>query len=182
MSIRTIVTIAIAISIGKMLEYLFHGADEFFAAADAFAWTAVKEGQPFHFCAVFYRELVHGGFPPLAFFQAIGDIMKEGPATVLTMAVVLFVGVMFSYDRKDEHPLLTTLFLAPIIGGCLLYVVMGLMAFLSVIFGLGAKLFTFIGSAVPLVKEGVGVAMESRKEKMAERIVDQFSGEVRKKV
>src|ERR1041385_7457545 len=35
MSIRTIVTIAIAISIGKMLEYLFHGADEFFAAADA---------------------------------------------------------------------------------------------------------------------------------------------------
>ena len=35
---------------------------------------------------------------------------------------------------------------------------------------------------VSLVKEGVGVAIESNKEKVAEKLVDRISGEVPKKV
>jgi hypothetical protein len=59
---------------------------------------------------------------------------------------------------------------------------MAVMAGLGVIFGVGAKVCTYIGTMVPLVKEGVGVTIESKKEKLAEKIVDRISTEVRTKV
>jgi hypothetical protein len=180
---RTVLITFVIILIGKVLGYFSHGVYDFLAQADAFVWTGVKEGQPFHFCAVFYREWIHGGSPPVAFVRAIGDILKEGPAAVLTMALALFIGIVISYDRKNLlSTLYTTLFLGPIIGGCLLYVLMAVMAGLGVIFGVGAKVCTYIGTMVPLVKEGVGVTMESKKEKLAEKIVDRISTEVRTKV
>lgn len=180
---RVLVTVLLTIVIGKVLEYLSADVRRFLEKADDFVWTGVKEGQPFHFCAVFYREWVHGGSPPVAFVRAIGDIIMEGAAAVLTMALVLFIGISITYDRKNLlNTLYTTLFLGPIIGGCLLYVVMAAMAELSIIFGVGAKVCTYIGTMVPLVKEGVGVAIESKKEKVAEKLVDRISGEVRKKV
>jgi ABC-type amino acid transport system permease subunit len=183
---HTVLTVVVAILLGKILGYVFDGARQFLAQADEFVWTGVREGQPFHFCAVFYREWVQGGSPPVALVRAIGDIMKEGPAAVFTMALVLFIGVTISYDRKEKYPLLstlyTTLFLGPIIGGCLLYVLMAAMAGLSVIFGVGAKICTYIGTTVPLVKEGVGAVIESKKERMAEKVVDRMSDKIRNKV
>jgi len=180
---RTALITVVVIIISKFVGYAVPFVHDFLAKADAFVWTGVKEGQPFHFLAVFYREwAVHGGSPPVAFVRAIGDVIKEGPAAVLTMALVLFIGISVAYDRKNLlNTLYTTLFLGPIIGGCLLYVVMGAMAGLFVIFGVGAKVCTYIGTMVPLVREGVNVTIESRKEKMAEKMVDRISEEVRTK-
>ena len=74
----------------------------------------------------------------MAFVRAIGDILKEGPAAVLTMALALFIGIVISYDRKNLlNTLYTTLFLGPIIGGCLLYLLMAMMLGLSVVFHVG---------------------------------------------
>jgi zinc-ribbon domain len=175
--------IVLTIVIGKVLEYVSGDIRQFLQQADDFVWTGVKEGQPFHFCAMFYREWVHGGSPPEAFVRAVGDIITEGPAAVLTMVLVLFIGATISYDPKTEYPVLktlyTTLFLGPIIGGCLLYVLMAVMAGLGLIFGVGAKVFTYIGTVIPVVKEGVGIAIESKKEKMAEKMVDRMSTKVK---
>jgi Domain of unknown function DUF140. len=180
---RLVLTILVTVIIGKILGYLSPYIYRVLAQADDFVWTGVTEGQPFHFCAVFYREWIHGGSPPVAFVRAIGDILKEGPAAVLTMALALFIGIVISYDRKNLlTTLYTSLFLGPIIGGCLLYVLMAMMLGLSVVFHVGASACAYLGGMVSLVKEGVGVAIESNKEKVAEKLVDRISGEVPKKV
>ena len=161
---RLVLTILVTVIIGKILGYLSPYIYRVLAQADDFVWTGVTEGQPFHFCAVFYREWIHGGSPPVAFVRAIGDILKEGPAAVLTMALALFIGIVNSYDRKN---LLNTLYTT---------------LCLSVVFHVGASACAYLGGMVSLVKEGVGVAIESNKEKVAEKLVDRISGEVPKKV
>jgi hypothetical protein len=80
------------------------------------------------------------------------------------MTIVLFVGNTATYDRKNEHPILVALIVGPLIGGCVLYVVIAIMWGISLIFGVGAKVLTFIGSAVPLIREGAAVMMESKRD------------------
>jgi hypothetical protein len=185
---KTLITILLTILIGKVLEYLFHGFGLFLEKADSFVEDGVTNGQPFHFYAEYYRQFVHYAFSQphgnlgtiiaalfTGFLGAIAKIMQEGLAAIVTMVIVLFIGIAITYDRKNEHPIFVALIVGPLVGGCVLYLVMALMWTAGLILGAGAKALTFIGSTVPLVKQGAAVLMESQSEKMAERVVDQVS-------
>jgi hypothetical protein len=185
---RILATILLTILIGKVLENLFHGFRFFLEKADSFVEDGVRNGQPFHFFAEYYRQFdhvvssqPHGNFGTIiialftGFFGAIAKIMQEGPGAIVIMALVLFIGISITYDRKNEHPILVALIMGPLVGGFVLYLVMALMWIAGLILGAGAKTLTFIGTTVPLVKDGVGMFMESQSEKLAEKVVDQVS-------
>ena len=84
-----------------------------------------------------------------AVFQTLATILKEGPASILTAAIVLFFGILVTFDRKGEHPFLTALFLAPVVGGCFLYALLLFMLLLSAIFGAGGRYHRLCGNNFP---------------------------------
>jgi hypothetical protein len=186
--VRSLVTIVLIVLLGKIAGYVLPPVRELLRAGDNFVWDSVRNGAPFHFVAVFHRELMRdlssqrsGNLGTIiataiaAYFQAIGVIVHESPGTIFTTAVVLFIGVAITYDPKNGHPVLTALSFGPLVGGVLVYVLMGLMAGLSLALGFGAKVLTFCATTVPLVKEGVDVAVEAKKHQVAERFVDHMA-------
>jgi len=134
---RYVATLLLAILFAKVAEQFSEGFKEFLHAADDFFKHGVENVAPFHLCAVFYRNMLDdlssssqpgsaslGAMIGIAIgsaFQTLGTIFKDGPASILTAAIVLFCGISLTFDRKADHPFLTTLFLAPVVGGCLVY-------------------------------------------------------------
>ncbi|GEM_PF-6951853 len=185
---KTLASVLLTILIGKLLEYIFPGLVHFYRAADAFVADGVRNGQPFHFYAEYFRHVRDLAFSTpnpnlgtllgavfLGFFGAIGQILHEGFAATLTMLIVLVVGISATYDRKNEHPVLVAIIVGPLAGGCALYVFELILFGFFKIFGEGARLLALIGTAVPIAKTAVVVWLDSRKDKFAESVVEQIS-------
>jgi hypothetical protein len=184
---KTVVTILVILVIGKILEFFWEGFRGFLEQADGFVDDGVRHGQPFHFYAEFYRHFRHDAFVVpngnlgtiigavfSGFFGAIGQIAHEGPAAIITMAIVLFVGITLTYDRSNDHPIMVALVVGPLVGGIFLYIVMLVMWIVGAVVGIGGKFLTFICSMFPWAKEGAGVFVESKKEKLAEQVVERY--------
>ena len=78
-------------------------------------------------------------------------------------------------DRKADHPFLTTLFLAPVVGGRLVYLLLLFMLLLGASCGAGAAAIGYVGTTYPLVKESVLVAIETKEHEIADRVVDRLA-------
>lgn len=182
---KNVMIIIVVIAIGKVLEFFWEGFRVFLEHADHFVDDGVRHGQPFHFYAEFYRQFMHDAFAVpngnlgtiigavfTGFFGAIGQIAHEGPAAIIIMIIVLFIGITLTYDRTNDHPIFVALLVGPLVGGIFLYLVMLLMWIVSAIIGIGGKTLTFFGLSVPWAKEGAGLYVESKKEKLAEQIVE----------
>jgi len=185
---KTLASVLLTILIGKLLEYIFPGLVHLYRAADAFVADGVRNGQPFHFYADYYRHVRDLAFSTpnpnlgtllgavfVGFFEAIGQILHEGVAPILTMLIVLVVGISATYDRKNEHPVLVAIVVGPLAGGCVLYVFELILFGFFKIFGEGARLLAIIGTAVPIAKTAVVVWLDSRRDKFAESVVEQIS-------
>jgi zinc ribbon protein len=189
--LRSLAIILLVVLLTKLFEQFSEGFKEALHAADNFFKHGVQQVAPFHLCAVFYRTIMDGlssssqpGNANLgtiialaigAAFQTLGTIFKEGAASILTAAIVLFLGIVFTFDRKADHPFLTTLFLAPVVGGCFLYALLLFMLLLSAIFGAGAATIAYVGTTFPLVKACASVVFETSQHKVAERVVDRLA-------
>ncbi|HJU08119.1 MAG TPA: zinc ribbon domain-containing protein [Rhodanobacteraceae bacterium] len=186
--VKTLASVLLTILIGKLLEYIFPGLVHLYRAADAFVADGVRNGQPFHFYAEYFRHVRDLAFSTpnpnlgtllgavfLGFFGAIGQILHEGVAPTLTMLIVLVVGISATYDRKNEHPVLVAIIVGPLAGGCVLYVFELILFGFFKIFGEGARLLAIIGATVPIAKTAVVVWLDSRRDKFAESVVEQMS-------
>jgi hypothetical protein len=189
--LRSLAVILVVVLLAKLLELVSEEFKEVLHAADNFFKQGVEQVAPFHLCAVFYRTIMdglssssHPGNASLgtiialgigAVFQTLGTIFKEGPASILTAAIVLLVGIAFTFDRKADHPFLTTLFLAPVVGGCFLYALLLFMVLLSTMFKAGAAAIAYVGTTVPLVKACASALLETGQHNVAERVVDRVA-------
>jgi hypothetical protein len=100
---------------------------------------------------------------------------RRVPASVFTAAIVLFCGISLTFDRKADHPFLATLFLAPVVGGCFVYLLLLFMLLLGASCGAGAAAIGYVGTTYPLVKECVLVAIETKEHEIADRVVDRLA-------
>ena len=189
--LRTLATILLVVLLTKLFEQFSEGFKEALRAADHFFKHGVEQVAPFHLCALFYRTVTDGlssssqpgnaslatviGLAIGAAFRTLATIFKEGPASILTAAIVLFLGISATFDRKSDHPFLATLFLSPIVGGCFLYLLLLFMLLLSTIFGVGAAAIAYVGTTFPLVKACASVAFETKQHEVADRVVERLA-------
>ena len=108
-------------------------------------------------------------------FKLSEQYSRRVRASILTATIVLFCGTCLTFDRKADHPFLTTLFLAPVVGGRLVYLLLLFMLLLGASCGAGAAAIGYVGTTYPLVKESVLVAIETKEHEIADRVVDRLA-------
>lgn len=194
-----IVTILVAVSFGKVVEFTYEPAKELLPKVDNYLADQVKKAGAFHVASIFYGHLGNVYTPqrPVglqlrpattstssgqtnfwemifsSWWYTIKTIFSEGAVTAITGIVALLTGFAITFRSGKAHPFLPLVF-APIVGSCLVYLLLGIMWVAGLVLGSGGSTIVYLASPYPILKECFAAIREERQHHLAKVVVNWF--------